>query len=65
MVVSRGVAAQIIREGMDDYWRVVYSPTDDGLSDLELEWKRDHEATMNRWDEKFGAEFDRIFGKSK
>lgn len=63
MVVGLSHMTKIIRDGMDDYWRVVYSKTDDGLSAMELEWKRDHEASMKRMDEKFGAEFDRIFGK--
>jgi hypothetical protein len=64
MVVGRPYMANMIREGMDHYWLVVYSKTDDGLSATELRWKRQHEADMARWDERFGADFDRIFGKA-
>ena len=63
MVVNRSVMARIIREGMDDYWRVVYSKTDDGLSATELKWKRDHKRDLARLENKFGPQFDRIFGK--
>ncbi len=65
MVVPKSYLAQQIREGMDHYWSVVYSKTDVGLSAVELGWKQDHDATMHRWSEKYGVEFDRIFGKAK
>lgn len=64
MVCSMSVMGKIIREGMDDYWRVVYSKTDDGLDATELKWKRDHERDLARLEKKFGADFDRIFGKA-
>jgi len=63
MVCQPGVMSKIIRETMDDYWRVVYSKTDEGLSPLELSWKREHEAELIRLDEKFGKQFNEIFGK--
>lgn len=62
MVCQPGVMAQIIREGMDDYWRVVCSTTDEGLSPIELEWKREHERDMARFDKKYGAQLDAMFG---
>lgn len=64
MIATASVMAQIIREGMDHYWRVVYSKTDDGLDATELEWKRDHERSMARMEAKFGPQFDAMFGKS-
>ncbi len=65
MVVHISHMFEQVREGMDGYWRAVYSKTDDGLDDTEIRWKRDHEACMARWEERFGAEFDRVFGKAK
>lgn len=62
-ILAPGVMAQIIRDGMDDYWRVVYSKTDDGLTPFELGQKREHEASLARLEKKFGREFDRIFGE--
>jgi hypothetical protein len=62
MPVTSSVMAQIIREGMDHYWRVVYSVTDEGLDATEIEWKREYERDMRRLDEKFGAQFDLMFG---
>jgi hypothetical protein len=35
---------------MDDYWRVVYSKTDEGLDARELQWKRAWEKDMERWE---------------
>lgn len=55
----------IIREGMDHYWKVVLSPTDDGLDADELIWKRAHEEDMARLEKKFGADFDAYFGAKK
>ncbi len=61
MICAPGVMAKIIREGMDDYWRVVYSKTDKGLDATELKWKRDWEHDLIRLDKKFGKQFDEIF----
>jgi len=63
MVCQPGVMAQIIREGMDDYWRVVYSKTDEGLSPVELSWKREWELDMEQMDKKFGKEWDSYFAR--
>ena len=65
MVCRPGIMAQIIRDGMDEYWKAVYSPTDDGLDAIELQWKRQHKADLVRLEKKIGADFDRIFGKAK
>lgn len=64
MICKPGVMSKIIREGMDHYWRVVYSKTDDGLDASELKWKRQHERDMDRMEEKYGSRWDEIFGKS-
>ena len=61
MAVTARCMAQIIREGMDDYWRVVYSKTDEGLTDNELKTKRDWEKDMARLDQKFGKQFGRSY----
>jgi hypothetical protein len=61
MAVSMSVYSQTIREGMEHYWRVVNSTTDDGLEDYELEWKRDHERDMARMEEKFGHAYADLF----
>lgn len=63
MISNPGVMSQIIREGMDYYWKVLATRTDAGLSDVEIEWKRDHERAMARMEKKFGAEFDEFFRK--
>lgn len=55
--------AQIAQEATKDYWRVVTSSTDDGLDATELKWKRDHERDVARFNEKYGHQFDQIFGK--
>ena len=55
--------AKLIREGMDNYWRVVYSATDDGLDAIELSWKRDWERDMQRAYDKYGKQFEEVFGK--
>ena len=62
-VVHASVMSKIIRDGMDHYWRAVYSDSDEGLSASELEWKRGHERDMDRMEKKFGAQFDEFFGK--
>lgn len=62
-VVPYSYMSKIIREGMDHYWRVVYSKTDKGLDAYELKWKRDHERDIKRLNKKFGPLFDREFGK--
>lgn len=64
MAVHVSHMVKMIREGMDHYWRVVYSKTDDGLNSTELGWKRDHERSMDRMKQKYGPELDRIFGKA-
>ena len=63
MVAALSVMAQIIREGMNDYWRVVYSKTDEGLNATELSWKQEWRRDMERIDRKFGAALDAEFGK--
>jgi hypothetical protein len=55
--------AQIIRKGMDHYWRVVYAPSDEGFDAIEIGWRRQHEADMKWLNEKFGKQFEEIFGK--
>ena len=63
MVSKPGVMAQIIHEAMDDYWRVVYSKTDEGLSPAERKWKRDHQNDMHRMVEKWGDKWEKEFSK--
>lgn len=63
MAVPLSHMVDIVREGMDHYWRVVYSSTDGGLDATELKWKRDHERDMASFNEKHGHQFDKIFGK--
>ncbi len=65
MVCKPGVMAQIIRDGMDAYWRAVYSPTDEGLDATEIEWKRDHQQTIKRMEEKFGDAYAEFFEKNR
>ncbi len=55
---------EIQREAMDHYWKVVRSATDEGLDAMELSWKRGYERDMVRWEEKFGCQYDEIFGKA-
>lgn len=61
MVVRPGVMAQIIREGMDHYWKVIGSASDDGLSPEEIGWKVKYREDLARFERKFGPELDRLF----
>lgn len=65
MVVGLQHLQTIVSEMMDHYWRVVLSPTDEGLDAEELSWKRAHEEDMARMEKKFGADFDAYFGVKK
>ena len=55
---------EIIRQAMDDYWRVIYAKSEKGMNSTEIKWRRDHAKDMERMNKKFGADFDRIFGKA-
>ena len=52
-MVAKAYLAQALRQGMNHYWKVVYSPTDKGLDAIEIRWKRDHERDMARWAERY------------
>lgn len=65
MVLANGLMVKIIREGMDDYWRVVYSKSDKGLNATELKWKHDWKRDMKRAIKKYGTIYDDYFGATK
>lgn len=60
-VCKPDLMAQIIRDGMDDYWRVIYAKSEDGMSQIEIGWRRDHAASIARFEKKYGAELDKFF----
>lgn len=61
MPVHHSVMAKIIRDGMDEYWRVIYAPSEEGMTSIEIGWRREHAATMKRLNDRFGAKWDEIF----
>lgn len=61
MASTAGVMSQIIREGMDEYWRAVYAPSDDGLSPIEIQWRCGHERDVKRMEEKFEHKWNAFF----
>lgn len=62
-VVSGTAMSRIIREGYEHRVRVRNSP-DIELSADDLRYKREMIAEEERFNAKYGAEFDRIFGSS-
>lgn len=65
MAVSNKTHAlgKIIRQG--NYWAIVTSNTDTGLTEIELQLKREYEAANDRWRARFGPDMDAILNPDR